>query len=196
MLRQYTDIAISARFSAAHPNVTFTILSRTSIQILNMLENLEADVGLSYLDNEPLGRVQVQELYREDYALVCAPDDPAAGRTDIGWTDIGTRTLCLLTPDMQNRRIINRAFMEAGQTPNVRMESNSTVVLVSHVEQGGWSTVLPGDMAASLSLGRDVAVVPIRSDRPGPSVGLVAPYQEPQTPVLQALLDEARALSD
>jgi DNA-binding transcriptional LysR family regulator len=186
---------LSARFSAAHPNVTFTILSRTSIQILDMLENLEADVGLSYLDNEPLGRVQVQELYREDYALVCGPDDPAAGLDGIGWTDIGDRMLCLLTPDMQNRRIINRAFMEAGQTPNVRMESNSTVVLVSHVEQGGWSTVLPGDMAESLSLGRDVTVVPIRSDRPGPSVGLVAPHQEPQTPVLQALLDQARALS-
>ena len=38
--------------------------------------------------------------------------------------------LCLLTPDMQNRRIINRAFMEAGVQPAAEMESNSTVVLV------------------------------------------------------------------
>lgn len=185
---------LSARFSAAHPNVTFTILSRTSTQILDMLENLEADVGLSYLDNEPLGRVTTQELYREAYALVCSPDDPAAHKASVGWGDLAAQSFCLLTPDMQNRRIINRAFMEAGLTPEARMESNSTVVLMSHVEQGGWSTVLPLDMARSLGTGRNVAVVPIRSDMPGPSVGLVAPFQEPHTPVLQALLDEARGL--
>ncbi|MEC7762451.1 MAG: LysR family transcriptional regulator [Pseudomonadota bacterium] len=187
---------LTARFSDAHPNVTFTILSRASTQILDMLENLEADVGLSYLDNEPLGRVTTQELYRETYALVCGPDDPAAAQESVGWRDLTTQTFCLLTPDMQNRRIINRAFMEAGLTPEARMESNSTVVLVSHVEQGGWSTVLPMDMATTLGKGRDVAVVPIRSDVPGPSVGLVAPFQEPHTPVLQALLDEARSLGD
>lgn len=185
---------LSARFSAAHPNITFTILSRTSTQILDMLENLEADVGLSYLDNEPLGRVTTQELYREAYALVCSPDDPAAQKASVGWGDLAAQSFCLLTPDMQNRRIINRAFMEAGLTPEARMESNSTVVLMSHVEQGGWSTVLPLDMARSLGTGRNVAVVPIRSDMPGPSVGLVAPFQEPHTPVLQALLDEARGL--
>ncbi len=33
------------------------ILSRTSIEILTQLENLEIDAGLTYLDNEPLGRV-------------------------------------------------------------------------------------------------------------------------------------------
>lgn len=187
---------LAARFSAAHPNVSFSILSRASAQILDMLENLEADLGLSYLDNEPLGRVTTQELYRERYALVCAPDDPAAERDAVGWDELSGRALCLLTPDMQNRRIINRAFMEAGLSPEARMESNSTVVLVSLVEQGGWSTILPEDMARTLAKGREVAVTPIASDTPGPGVGLVAPYQEPQTPVLQALLDEARRLAD
>ena len=37
--------------------VRFTILSRTSIEILTLLENLEIDAGLTYLDNEPIGRV-------------------------------------------------------------------------------------------------------------------------------------------
>src|SRR6478609_3000416 len=40
-----------------HPNVQFTILSRTSIAVLAELENLEIDAGVTYLDNEPLGRV-------------------------------------------------------------------------------------------------------------------------------------------
>ena len=40
---------------AAHPEVLFTILSRNSIEILTLLENLEVDAGLTYVDNEPLG---------------------------------------------------------------------------------------------------------------------------------------------
>ncbi len=185
---------LAARFSAAHPRVRFTILSRTSTEILEMLENFEADVGLSYLDNEPLGRVTTRQLYRETYALVTAPDDDLAGRASVGWADLVDHRLCLLTPDMQNRRIINRAFMEAGLAPVAEMESNSTVVLVNHVEQGGWSTVLPVDMAKSLAKGRDVALVAIAPGVPGPAVGLVAPHQEPQTPVLQSLIDMAREI--
>jgi hypothetical protein len=33
------------------------VLSRTSIEVLGLLENLEIDAGVTYLDNEPLGRV-------------------------------------------------------------------------------------------------------------------------------------------
>lgn len=185
---------LAARFSARHPNVDFTILSRTSIEILAMLENLEIDAGLSYLDNEPLGRVTTAPLYREDYTLVCARDHPLATREVIDWRDLEDAKLCLLTPDMQNRRIINRAFMEAGIAPVAGMESNSTVVLVSHVASGGWTTILPEDMASFLSAGHDLAIIPIRQSGESPAVGLVAPYQEPHTPVLQALLDEARKM--
>ena len=39
-------------------------LSRTSIEILDLLENLEIDAGITYLDNEPLGRVTAMPLYQ------------------------------------------------------------------------------------------------------------------------------------
>ena len=189
--------ALAAAYAARHPNVAFTILSRNSGEILAMLENFEADAGLSYLDNEPLGRVTTVPLYRERYAALCPPDHPLAGRSEIGWGDLGGVRLCLLTPDMQNRRIINRAFMEAGVQPTARMESNSTVVLASHVASGGWVTVLPREVAGFLAEGRGLAVVPIRDatslSGDGPTVGLVVPHQDVHTPVLQALIDEAGA---
>ncbi len=186
---------LAAGFSARHPNVDFTILSRTSEDILAMLENLEIDAGLSYLDNEPLGRVSTAFLYREVYTLVCAPDHALASRESIDWGDLDGTRLCLLTPDMQNRRIINHAFMQAGIAPVAGMESNSTVVLASHVASGGWATILPKDMAAFLAAGHDLAIIPIRQTGESPAVGLVAPYQEPHTPVLHALLDEARKMA-
>ena len=49
---------LTTPYRAKHPDVRFTILSRNSIEVLRLLENLEVDAGLTYLDNEPLGRVQ------------------------------------------------------------------------------------------------------------------------------------------
>ena len=40
-----------------------------------MIENLQVDAGISYLDNEPLGRLTAVPLYREE---LCA--DLSAGR--------------------------------------------------------------------------------------------------------------------
>ena len=182
---------LAAEFNGRHPNIDFTILSRTSVEILTMLENLDIDAGVSYLDNEPLGRVSTAFLYREHYTLVCGPDHPLAGRERVGWADMADLRLCLLTPDMQNRRIINKNFMDAGVAPRARMESNSTVVLVSQVAHGDWVTILPGDMARFLTAGKPLRVVPITQAGAGHAVGLVAPYREPHTPVLRALLAEA-----
>ena len=48
---------ITTPYRASHPDVQFTIWSRTSIEILDLLDNLEIDAGITYLDNEPVGRV-------------------------------------------------------------------------------------------------------------------------------------------
>lgn len=187
---------LSARFTAAHPNVRFTILSRTSAEILSMLENLETDAGLSYLDNEPLGRVTTEPLYREHHTVVAHRDSAIALQDTVEWADLAGERLCLLTPDMQNRRIINEHFMEAGVAPEATVESNSTVVLAAHVEAGDWITILPTDMARFLCGGNPNLVIrQIAGGGMDHAVGLVAPYREPHTPVLSALIAQTRALA-
>lgn len=186
---------ISARFGAAHPNVGMTILSRTSVEILQMIDDLTVDAGISYLDNEPLGRVSTVSLYDERYMLVCGADSPLAGRDRVAWSDLEGHRLCLLTSDMQNRRIINRNLIEAGVTPQATVESSSTVVLVAHVLEGGWITILPEDIAAFLSEGKPLRMIPLDGAGTSHSVGLVAPWREPHTPVLEALLSEARRMA-
>ena len=44
-----------------------------------MIDDLEVDAGISYLDNEPLGRVSGVPLYDERYLLVAHPGSPAGG---------------------------------------------------------------------------------------------------------------------
>ena len=70
--------ALTTPYRAKHPNVKFTILSRTSSDVLSMLENLEVDAGLTYIDNEPLGRMRAVPLYLEQYRPVLLYTSDAA----------------------------------------------------------------------------------------------------------------------
>lgn len=187
---------LTVRFSRAHPNVRFTVLSQTSIEILEMIENLQVDAGISYLDNEPLGRVTAVPLYREQYRWVCHASHPLAGRSEVAWEELSGVPLCLLTPDMQNRRIVNQNLYEAGISGEAAIQSNSTVMLMAHVEAGDWGTILPRQLAEFLAVGRNVRVIPMKGARKPHSVGLIAPYREPLTPILEALVQVSRTMGE
>jgi DNA-binding transcriptional LysR family regulator len=92
---------LTTPYRARHPDVRFTIWSRTSIEILTLLENLEIDAGITYLDNEPLGRVNAVPLYQERYQLLTSADAPLGNRDRVTWKEVAQVPLCLLTPDMQ-----------------------------------------------------------------------------------------------
>ena len=91
-----------------------TIRSSTSIEVLTWLDNLEVDAGISYLENEPVGNVRAVPLYREHYRLLISADSPLGNRKSVTWAEVAHVPLCLLTPDMQNRRIIDRLLRESG----------------------------------------------------------------------------------
>jgi DNA-binding transcriptional LysR family regulator len=184
--------ALTTPLHAAHPEVLFTILSRNSFEILTMLENLEIDAGVTYVDNEPLGRARSVPLYHERYCLLIAADRPLGDRQEVSWAEVAGVPLCLLTPDMQNRRIIDRRLREAGVEPAPRLQSNSMVLLYSHVRTGSWASVMPAVLAETMGLPGPVRAIPIADPIPPPAIGLVYPQREPLTPLTAALVTEAR----
>jgi DNA-binding transcriptional LysR family regulator len=187
--------ALTTPFRARHPNVQFTILSRTSIEVLTSLENLEVDAGITYLDNEPLGRVNTVPLYREHYRLLTSADAPLGDRDQVTWAEVARVPLCLLTPDMQNRRIIDGLLRAAGAEPQPMLESNSMIVLFSHVRTGRWASVMPAKLAETLGLTDTIRAVPIVEPEAVHTIGLVVPSREPMTPLNAALVTEARRLA-
>ncbi|NTF88741.1 LysR family transcriptional regulator [Agrobacterium rhizogenes] len=187
---------ITAPFQERHPDVTFSIISRNSLQVLSLLENLEIDAGITYLENEPLGRVTSVPLYAERYHLITAAGSPLSERASVIWKEVGDLRLCLLTADMQNRRIINRHLAEAGATARPTLESNSMIVLFSHVQTGRWASIMPKNIADSFGFPADIRKIPITEPDAEHLVGLVATHREPFTPLVSALLHEARLLAE
>ena len=186
---------LTTPYRSKHPNVRFSILSKTSIEVLRLLENLEVDAGMTYLDNEPLGRVNTVPLYREEYRLLTSSSSALGDRDSVTWAEVAEVPLCLLTPDMQNRRIIDGLLRSAGQEPSPTLESNSMIVLFAHVRTGEWASIMPAKLAETLGLTDKVRAIPIVEPAATHAVGLVVPYREPMTPLVAALASEARRLA-
>jgi DNA-binding transcriptional LysR family regulator len=188
--------SLTAPFRARHPDVRFTILSRNSAEILAALENLEIDAGITYLDNEPLGRVRAVPLYSEAYCLLTAAGSLLADRKRVSWAEVAALPLCLLTPDMQNRRIVDELLAHSGaEHAPPTLESNSTIVLFSHVRTGQWATIMPAMLAETLGLGESVRAIPIVEPSAIHTIGLVAPNREIMTTLAAALFAEAPQLA-
>ena len=184
--------ALTTPYRARHPGVRFTVLSRTSSEVLTELENLEIDAGITYLDNEPLGRLRTVPLYSEHYCLLIAADDPLGGRAEVTWAEVGQIPLCLLTPDMQNRRIVDELLRAAGAadaTP--RLESDSMIVLFSHVLTRQWASVMPAILVETLGLSAQIRAIPIVAPAAVHTIGLVVPDRDVMTPLAAALVAEA-----
>ena len=187
--------ALTTPFRERHPNVRFTIMSRTSIEVLAQLENLEIDAGVTYLDNEPLGRVTAIPLYPERYRLLTSAEAPLGDREEVTWAEVAQVPLCLLTPNMQNRRIIDGLLRAAGGSPQPTLESNSMIVLFAHVRTGRWASVMPAKLAETLGLTETIRAIPIVGPEAVHTVGLVVPAREPMTPLNAALVVEAKRLA-
>ena len=185
---------LTTPYRERHPDVTFDVRSGASTDLLALMENHEIDAALTYLDNEPVWRVRGVPVYRERYCLLVAPDDPLAGRAGVTWAEVGRLPLCLPTPELQNRRILDRLLAEAGVEARPTLESNSMLVLFTHVRTGRWSTVMPVQLAQTLQLVEELAAIPIEPDA-SQLMGLVIPSRDPVAPLTAALAEVAREVA-
>lgn len=185
---------LAAPFAEHHPKVTITVLSHTSIDIQRGLDDFSLDAGVTYLDNEPLTGVRTIPLYRERYYLFTATDWAPGTRAPLPWAAVGDLPLCLLTPDMQNRRIINAKFAAVGITPQVSIETNSVLTVWAQVRSGVLSSILPQPFLYLLGEPEGIRAIPLKNDPPHHTLGLVIPDREPLTPSARELFTLAAEL--
>ncbi len=185
---------LTSPFCVAHPGVKVTVLSRSSVEIQRQLQDFEIEIGMTYVENEPLKHVRTLPLYQEHYILVTATNGPLAGRETVSWEDVSAIPLCLLTTDMQNRRIVDQAFRQANCEVSPQVEANSITALYSHVRFGQWSSVLPQAYSAMIGLGDSLEAIPITAPSVAHSVGLIASDRDPPSPLASAIMAETAKL--
>lgn len=178
----------------AHAEVTVSIHSLTSRQIERGLHDFELDLGVTYLDNEPLAGVRSLPLYAERYLLLTPDDGPFGARRSVSWADAAGASLCLLTEDMQNRRIVNAIFAEAGAQPTPTIETNSISTLYAHVRDGRWSSVVAHAWLDFFPVPAGMVALPLVAPRTTRTIGLVWLDRDPEPLPVRAVVDVAQGV--
>jgi len=95
--------------------------------------------------------------------------------------------LCLLTSDMQNRRILDGAFRNAGVSPAPEIETNSILNLFTNVQRGRLATILPDHFLDVLGEHRNVKALRLVNPVVSHKIGLLIADRDPASPVAESL---------
>jgi DNA-binding transcriptional LysR family regulator len=184
---------LTARFLAAHPGASVEVRSMTSRAIQKALDSFEIDAGVTYLDNEPLEHVRRIPLYKERYIFVTSGGGRYEGRRAISWREAAGERLCLLSEDMQNRRIINAVFESLEIKPKPPVVSNSFLGVCSYLRHGGFASIVPHTFFYVFAGSRDLVGIDLVEPAYDQLIGLVLTDREPLPPMANALTASLRA---
>jgi len=183
---------LTTPFCSQHPSVTIHIQSLSSKEIQRGIDTFDLDLGLTYLDNEPLIRVRTQPIYHDSFVFITQERRALDARKTMAWREAAQEKLCLLSSDMQNRRIIDRAFEASGEKPSPVVEANGLIALMSHVRLGDWSSIVPQSLLLLTGLSDGLRALPMAEPAPNHSVGLVYPDRDPGSGLISAFITSAR----
>jgi DNA-binding transcriptional LysR family regulator len=187
--------SLTTPFQLRNPMVRFTILTRSSDELAALLHQREIDAGVTYIDNEPIDDVLKVPLYREQYLLLTTKDGPLGNREQVAWSELAALPLCLMTRDLQNRRIIDAALQAAGVDVAPIIETDSIIALSTHVRTGTSVSIVPRSTLSMIDMSGTMRAMPIVSPEVTRTIGLVVSERFPVPPIIAWLINDARSYS-
>ncbi|MBI3096162.1 MAG: LysR family transcriptional regulator [Rhodocyclales bacterium] len=188
--------ALTASFARRHARVTAEVLSLATDEILGRLRRFELDAGIVYVDSAQVPGFDIVPIWRERHVLLTGAAGRFAGREAVRWAEAATVPLCLLTPDMQNRKTIDAVFARVGAGVAPMLETNSIVSILAHVGSGHWSSIVPRSVLEQVGTPPGVVAIELVEPAVDWATGLVTLAREPQPPMVATLIAEARALAE
>lgn len=188
--------SVTAPVLLHHPTVHFTLLTRTSDEIATQIDQREIDAGICYIGHQPRPEVEEIPLFREDYVLLTTAHGSFGASDQVTWAQLSGLPLCLLTPNLQQRRIIDSTLQTVGVSVQPMMETDSILALISHVLTGNWVSVLSRLTLEAIEVSRNLRAVPIVEPKVSHLIGLVVSKRFPMQAPMALLMQEARKLHD
>jgi DNA-binding transcriptional LysR family regulator len=170
---------VSERFNLRHPRARVQVEELSSREISRRLTEFRLDVGISYLDDRTSSTTESLVLYRERYFAVFPARSPLARQHELSWPDAASLPLCLLTPAMRNRRIINEIFAASGATVTPVVETDNMGSLYAHVTSRQLATIASQAWLYAFGAPAGMCIRPLTSTRPPVPIGLVRTATQP-----------------
>jgi DNA-binding transcriptional LysR family regulator len=193
-----TTIPVAARFAAQlqarYRGIVPVVRSLSSPEIETGLDNLSLDMGLGYTDRG--ARFKALPQYVEQYFLLrraaVGVGAPLHMGKAVAWSEAATMPLCLLTPEMHNRTIVDASFRAAGVDIKPAIETNSIVTVVLSVLDGAVCAVLPGALMALVRGYPGLEALPLREPEVRTPIGFMVVANVRESRALEAALTLAQ----
>lgn len=191
-----TASLVLAAFCSAHPLVKVHIGSRlAATELYRRLREFELDAAIVHAAPDDAHDVNLVPLYRERYVLLSPADMVPSGAATSTWPEAAQLPLALLTPDMRDRQIIDRAFAGHGLTVTAQVETDSVASLFAQAATGNWACIVPHTWLWSSPLGPGVRALEMVEPVLTADVALATGSAGPGSPVARALSASAQQLA-
>ncbi|WP_192035099.1 LysR family transcriptional regulator [Halomonas sp. YLGW01] len=167
----------------SHPRLSIRLRELATPDLAQGLANGALDLVVGYLDTPAMAGFVCRPLIEEAPALVAAPAHFSLPEP-LDWSHLSAYPLCLLTPEMHNRQLLESRLAERGLAIEPVFEANSLHALGELLVAGHGVGVMPEAAARRLAPG----LVARRLPGPGDRVGLLWSRQRPTSRLLDAVL--------
>ena len=164
---------ISNIFSAKYPSVKFDIEFVGSERLIKEVCNFELDVGITYLEDQRLNRFNKATLYKEKLSLMIPKTMLPPQKKTINWKEAANLPLCLLSPFMKERQVMDTAFESVACNPSPKLECNSIFQLAFHVMHGAIATIVPSGFCSANDAFPGTREIPLMKPLISKPVGLI-----------------------
>ena len=190
-LTEFLPEALSA-FLAEHPQVSVDLEERLSDEIVGLVAEVVADVGIV------AGTVEVGALatypFRSDrFVVVTSRDHPLAGRGRVGFAQVLDYDLVGLERSSSLQRFLAGKAAREGRPLRLRVQLRSFDAVCRLVECGVGVGVVPATTAARAVKTMALAVVDLADDWAVRELTIVVRAGEALRPTAQALVESLRA---
>lgn len=191
-----TASLVLSAFCSAHPLVKVQILSRlAATELYRRLREFELDAAIVHASPHEAHDVHPIPLYRERYVLLAPADMLGSGAATMTWARAAQLPLALLTPDMRDRQIIDKAFADHGITVSPQVETDSVASLFAQASAGNWASIVPHTWLWTSLLGPELRAVEMVDPVLTADVVLATNSSGPGSPIARALAASAGELA-
>ncbi len=181
--------ALVGAFRRAHPRVAVRIAQpEDATGVTDRVRSGESEIGLAELPVADAGLVS-EPLVEQVLLVVVASESPFARRRRLTIRDLASVPLITTPPGTSMRNLLDAAFLTAGVTPEIAVETEQREAIVPLVQAGAGASVLPRPVAES-ARASGVVGIPL-SPVLRRSIGLVR-RSGPVSPAAQAFIAISR----
>lgn len=177
---------VLSEFTKMYPSLDVQVFDNSAGEIADHVQSGRAEFGITIVSVNRWD-LEVTELLKEPFVLVCPAEHRFAAEKAITWADLEGQPLVRVSPQTGNRVLIDDALGPRRETLAWRFEVQHLSTAVSLVASGIGLAVVPR-LAVEASGRTGIATVPLRNPSVTRSLGVVVKRGLPLSPAAEDLL--------